>query len=139
MFRSPLTAWMFADDDKAKATRAGFLARVPKGRLGEPEDLAGPLLFLASRAQISIPAIRYMRMAATRRAERMVEKPAIAVIGAGLMGAGIALVFAAGRSPCRAVRRPGRRAGNRVVAHPRQPQGGRSSPIAADAIFCARN
>jgi NAD(P)-dependent dehydrogenase (short-subunit alcohol dehydrogenase family) len=50
VFRSPLTAWMFADDDRAKAVRAGFLARVPKGRLGEPEDLAGPLLFLASRA-----------------------------------------------------------------------------------------
>ncbi len=50
VFRSPLTAWMFADDEKAKAVRAGFLARVPKGRLGEPEDLAGPLLFLASRA-----------------------------------------------------------------------------------------
>jgi NAD(P)-dependent dehydrogenase (short-subunit alcohol dehydrogenase family) len=30
--------------------RAGFLARVPIGRLGEPEDLAGPLLFLCSRA-----------------------------------------------------------------------------------------
>ena len=28
----------------------GFLSRVPKGRLGEPEDLAGPLLFLASAA-----------------------------------------------------------------------------------------
>jgi NAD(P)-dependent dehydrogenase (short-subunit alcohol dehydrogenase family) len=50
VFRSPLTAWMFADDDRAKATRAGFLARVPKGRLGEPGDLAGPLLFLASAA-----------------------------------------------------------------------------------------
>lgn len=50
VFRSPLTAWMFADDEKAKATRAGFLARVPKGRLGEPADLAGPLLFLVSRA-----------------------------------------------------------------------------------------
>ncbi len=50
VFRSPLTAWMFADDDKAKTTRAGFLARVPKGRLGEASDLAGPLLFLASRA-----------------------------------------------------------------------------------------
>src|SRR6266404_7177523 len=50
VFRSPLTAWMFADDEKAKAVRKGFLARVPKGRLGEPEDLAGPLLFLASRA-----------------------------------------------------------------------------------------
>jgi NAD(P)-dependent dehydrogenase (short-subunit alcohol dehydrogenase family) len=50
VFRSPLTEWMYADDDKAKAVRTGFLARVPKGRLGEPEDLAGPLLFLASRA-----------------------------------------------------------------------------------------
>jgi NAD(P)-dependent dehydrogenase (short-subunit alcohol dehydrogenase family) len=50
VFRSPLTAWMFAEDDKAREVRKGFLARVPKGRLGEPEDLAGPLLFLASRA-----------------------------------------------------------------------------------------
>ncbi|MDP3342212.1 SDR family NAD(P)-dependent oxidoreductase [Frigidibacter sp.] len=50
VFRSPLTAWMFEDDEKAQAVRAGFLARVPKGRLGEPEDLAGPLLFLASKA-----------------------------------------------------------------------------------------
>jgi len=50
VFRSPLTAWMFADDERARTTRAGFLARVPKGRLGEPSDLAGPLLFLASKA-----------------------------------------------------------------------------------------
>jgi len=50
VFRSPLTAWMFAEDEKAEAVRKGFLARVPKGRLGEPEDLAGPLLFLASKA-----------------------------------------------------------------------------------------
>lgn len=50
VFRSPLTAWMFEDDDHAKTVRAGFLSRVPKGRLGEPEDLAGPLLFLSSRA-----------------------------------------------------------------------------------------
>lgn len=50
VFRSPLTAWMFEDTEKAKAVRSGFLARVPKGRLGEPEDLAGPLLFLASKA-----------------------------------------------------------------------------------------
>lgn len=48
VFRSPLTAWMFEDD--AEEVRKGFLSRVPKGRLGEPEDLAGPLLFLASRA-----------------------------------------------------------------------------------------
>ena len=50
VFRSPLTAWMFEDTEKATAVRDGFLARVPKGRLGEPEDLAGPLLFLSSAA-----------------------------------------------------------------------------------------
>ena len=50
VFRSPLTAWMFEDTEEAKAVREGFLARVPKGRLGEPEDLAGPLLFLSSAA-----------------------------------------------------------------------------------------
>jgi NAD(P)-dependent dehydrogenase (short-subunit alcohol dehydrogenase family) len=50
VFRSPLTAWMFEDTEDATAVRNGFLSRVPKGRLGEPEDLAGPLLFLASKA-----------------------------------------------------------------------------------------
>lgn len=50
VFRSPLTAWMFEDTEEAQAVRNGFLTRVPKGRLGEPEDLAGPLLFLASKA-----------------------------------------------------------------------------------------
>lgn len=50
VFRSPLTAWIFEDNDKARTARAGFLTRVPLGRLGEPEDLAGPLLFLCSRA-----------------------------------------------------------------------------------------
>lgn len=50
VFRSPLTAWMFADDEKAVAVRNGFMARVPLGRLGEPEDLVGVLLFLASPA-----------------------------------------------------------------------------------------
>jgi NAD(P)-dependent dehydrogenase (short-subunit alcohol dehydrogenase family) len=50
VFRSPLTEWMFADDERGKTVRAGFLTRVPKGRLGEPADLAGPLLFLASKA-----------------------------------------------------------------------------------------
>lgn len=50
VFRSPLTAWMFEETPAATAVRDGFLARVPKGRLGEPEDLAGPLLFLSSKA-----------------------------------------------------------------------------------------
>src|SRR6187397_1498930 len=48
VFRSPLTEWMYADDERGKTTRADFLTRVPRGRLGEPSDLAGPLLFLAS-------------------------------------------------------------------------------------------
>jgi NAD(P)-dependent dehydrogenase (short-subunit alcohol dehydrogenase family) len=50
VFRSPLTAWMFEDTEKGRTTREGMLARIPIGRLGEPEDLAGPLMFLVSRA-----------------------------------------------------------------------------------------
>src|SRR3981081_2138577 len=50
VFRSPLTEWMFADDERGKIVRAGFLTRVPKGRLGEPADLAGPLFSLASQS-----------------------------------------------------------------------------------------
>ncbi|MGI9523505.1 MAG: SDR family NAD(P)-dependent oxidoreductase [Hyphomicrobiaceae bacterium] len=50
VFRSPITEWMFEDREDAIKVRNMFLARVPKGRLGEPEDLAGPLLFLASKA-----------------------------------------------------------------------------------------
>ncbi|MGC3980630.1 MAG: SDR family oxidoreductase [Steroidobacteraceae bacterium] len=50
VFRSPLTAWMFEDNEKANTARNGFLTRVPLGRLGEPSDLAGPLLFLCSAA-----------------------------------------------------------------------------------------
>jgi NAD(P)-dependent dehydrogenase (short-subunit alcohol dehydrogenase family) len=50
VFRSPLTAWMFENNEKAQTTRTGMLARIPLGRLGEPEDLAGPLLFLVSAA-----------------------------------------------------------------------------------------
>src|SRR5499427_4893597 len=50
VFRSPLTQWMFEDSDRSRDVRKGFLTRVPKGRLGEPSDLAGPLLFLASKA-----------------------------------------------------------------------------------------
>jgi NAD(P)-dependent dehydrogenase (short-subunit alcohol dehydrogenase family) len=50
VFRSPLTAWMYEDNENATTVRKGFITRVPKGRLGEPSDLAGPLLFLASKA-----------------------------------------------------------------------------------------
>lgn len=50
VFRSPLTAWMFEDNEEATKVRENFLARLPMNRLGEPEDLAGPLLFLCSPA-----------------------------------------------------------------------------------------
>lgn len=50
VFRSPLTSWMFTDEPSAKSTRETFLTRIPLGRLGEPEDLAGPILFLSAPA-----------------------------------------------------------------------------------------
>jgi NAD(P)-dependent dehydrogenase (short-subunit alcohol dehydrogenase family) len=50
VFRSDLTAWMYADDERGRATRDAMLARIPLGRLAEPADLVGPLLFLLSDA-----------------------------------------------------------------------------------------
>ena len=50
VFRSKLTAWIFGDDDKARATRERSVSRTPLARLGEPEDLVGITLYLASRA-----------------------------------------------------------------------------------------
>jgi len=46
VFRSALTKWIY--DDQAAYNR--FLTRVPIGRLGEPEDFVGTVLFLASPA-----------------------------------------------------------------------------------------
>src|SRR5947208_13353353 len=50
VFRSPLTQWMFEDSERSREVRKGFLTRVPKGRLGEPSDRAGPVVSLASKA-----------------------------------------------------------------------------------------
>lgn len=50
VFRSDLTAWMYGDDPKGKATREGMLSRIPLGRLGEPEDFVGALLYFVSPA-----------------------------------------------------------------------------------------
>ena len=50
VFRSNLTAWMFAEEGPGKAAREGMLSRIPLGRLGEPEDLVGVLIFLLSPA-----------------------------------------------------------------------------------------
>ena len=50
VFRSELTAWMYADDEKAKSTRESMLARIPLGRLAEPEDFTGALIYMLSDA-----------------------------------------------------------------------------------------
>jgi NAD(P)-dependent dehydrogenase (short-subunit alcohol dehydrogenase family) len=50
VFRSDLTAWMYAEEGKGKEVREGMLSRIPLGRLGEPVDFVGPLMFLASPA-----------------------------------------------------------------------------------------
>src|SRR5262249_57124471 len=42
VFRPPLTAWMFEDNQRAAEVRKGFRTRVPKGRLGEASALTGP-------------------------------------------------------------------------------------------------
>ncbi len=46
VFRTALTQWMFEDD----AFYKNFLKRIPVGRLGEPEDFIGSVIFLSSRA-----------------------------------------------------------------------------------------
>lgn len=46
VFRTALTQWMF--DDNAFYTN--FLRRIPIGRLGEPEDFIGTVIFLSSKA-----------------------------------------------------------------------------------------
>jgi NAD(P)-dependent dehydrogenase (short-subunit alcohol dehydrogenase family) len=46
VFRTALTQWMFDDD----AFYKNFLKRIPVGRLGEPEDFVGTVIFLSSKA-----------------------------------------------------------------------------------------
>jgi NAD(P)-dependent dehydrogenase (short-subunit alcohol dehydrogenase family) len=46
VFRTALTQWMFEDD----AFYKNFLKRIPIGRLGEPEDFVGSVIYLCSRA-----------------------------------------------------------------------------------------
>lgn len=46
VFRTGLTQWMFDDKEFYKV----FLRRIPIGRLGEPEDFIGAVLYLSSHA-----------------------------------------------------------------------------------------
>lgn len=46
VFRTALTQWMFDDG----AFYKNFLKRIPIGRLGEPEDFIGTVIFLSSKA-----------------------------------------------------------------------------------------
>jgi NAD(P)-dependent dehydrogenase (short-subunit alcohol dehydrogenase family) len=46
VFRTALTQWMFDD----QAFYMNFLKRIPIGRLGEPEDFIGTLIYLSSKA-----------------------------------------------------------------------------------------
>jgi NAD(P)-dependent dehydrogenase (short-subunit alcohol dehydrogenase family) len=50
VFRSELTAWMYEADGPGAEVREAMLARIPIGRLGEPADFVGALIFLASTA-----------------------------------------------------------------------------------------
>lgn len=46
VFRTALTQWMFDDKERYKV----FLNRIPYGRLGEPEDFIGTVIYLSSHA-----------------------------------------------------------------------------------------
>jgi NAD(P)-dependent dehydrogenase (short-subunit alcohol dehydrogenase family) len=50
VFRSTLTDWIFADTDAGRASRERNYARIPKKRLGEPQDFVGIALYLLSPA-----------------------------------------------------------------------------------------
>jgi len=50
VFRSELTAWMYADDDKGRAVREAMFSRIPLKRFAEPEDFVGALIYLISDA-----------------------------------------------------------------------------------------
>lgn len=50
VFRSELTSWLFEDNERANNARKDVLSRIPLGRLAEPDDFAGIVVFLASQA-----------------------------------------------------------------------------------------
>ena len=50
VFRSDLTAWMYAEEGNGPLVRENMLRRIPLGRLGEPTDFHGAVQLLASSA-----------------------------------------------------------------------------------------
>lgn len=50
VFRSPLSEWMFSEEEPGKSVREKMLERVPVGRLSETDDLMGGLIYLLSPA-----------------------------------------------------------------------------------------
>lgn len=50
VFRSELTAWMYDEEGRGKAVREAMLARIPLGRLAEPDDFVGAVQYLLSAA-----------------------------------------------------------------------------------------
>jgi len=50
VFRSELTAWMYADDDRGRSAREAMFARIPLKRFAETEDFVGALIYLLSDA-----------------------------------------------------------------------------------------
>lgn len=50
VFRSNLTAWMYEEEGRGKDVREQMLSRIPLGRLGEPDDFVGAILYFLSPA-----------------------------------------------------------------------------------------
>ena len=69
VFRSPLTAWMFEDTEKAAEVRKGFLARVPKGGWASRRTSPDRCSSSPRGPRISTPATCSTPMAAIRRDE----------------------------------------------------------------------
>ena len=50
VFRSALTSWLFDEEGRGAEVRKAVLSRIPVGRLGEPDDFIGSVMFLSSKA-----------------------------------------------------------------------------------------